>query len=201
MVGQLDTPPAVLWGREPLVPVEVGDWVGPRAGIDAAAWFVIQPVGKSLYSLRYLGWYMGHSPPQTEERFGLGFEFRMSKVQAQRESPARLKALMQCEFTVCWQLRNQMQKAARYFVFIYKNRNLYCLFDGRVTYFVHSFLNIFLAELPFLFYRRIFLQNYTISLPPPPHPALASFNFFVTESAPFIVAGSKDPQFQFWFLK
>ena len=60
MVGQLDTQAALLSGRKSLVPVENGGWVGPSAGIDAAAWFVIQPVAKSLYPLCYPGSYMGH---------------------------------------------------------------------------------------------------------------------------------------------
>jgi hypothetical protein len=93
VVGQLDAQAALLSGRETLVPVEIGGWVGPSAGIDAAARFVIQPVAKSLYLLRYPGSYMRHSPQQTEGRSGLGFEFRMFKVQAQRDSYASLMAL------------------------------------------------------------------------------------------------------------
>jgi hypothetical protein len=167
MVGQLDTPAVLLWGRDPLVRVEIGDWVGPRGGIDAAAWFAIQPVAKSLYPLRYPGAYMRHSPPQTEGRFGLGCEFRMSTVQAQRESFARLKALMQYEVPMCWQLRNQMQKAARYFVFIYGNCIMYtrCSMGGLLISFIHCLI-YFLRSCSSCFIEGyFFLQNY-ISSPP-----------------------------------
>jgi hypothetical protein len=171
IVGQLDSLAALVSEREPLVPVEIGDWVGPRAGIDAAAWFVIQPIAKSLYPLRYPGSYMGHSPAQTEGRSGLEFEYRMSKVQAQRESSAGMKALMQYEVPMCWKLRNLMRKAARCFLFSYKN----CILHT-----VSSMGGLFILFINFIIYflgssRSCFIEGYFYKIrlaPPPPPPAL-----------------------------